>query len=341
MARPSTKFANVRSSKQRDELTEMWKSHHCHYTRVRAHAILLSGQGYEISRIVDIFGVDRDSVSSWIDRFNGGGAHSLEDDDHPGPPPMLDDEEQEVLKRLFKKYPNQSAKILAELERETGKKMSKWSLPNYAKRFGLSWKRFRRSLKQRRDEKAFRLAQEELAELIAEPELNVVYFDEAGFSLKGVVPYGWQPVGKRYEVPVTGAHGSSIQVLGFESQDGSTATYLHKGYVTTETVVEIFDDYCQTIKEPTVVVLDNASCHTSAAFLARLDQWAENGLFVYHIAPYSPELNSIERFWKKLKYNLLPVHAWERFQELLAALTTTLAEFGEVAYMPSIQSYTE
>jgi len=341
MARPSTKFADVKSDKQRRELTEMWKSHHCHYTRVRAHAILLSGQGYEISRIVDIFGVDRDSVSSWIDRFNQGGASSLEDDDHPGAPPMLDDAEQEVLKRLFKKYPNRSAKILKELENETGKKMSKWSLPNYAKRFGLSWKRLPRSLKQKRDEKAFRLAQQELAELIAEPELNVVYFDEAGFSLKGVVPYGWQPIGQRYNVPVTGAHGSSIQVLGFESERGSTATYLHKGYVTSETVIEVFDDYCQTLTETTVVVLDNASCHTSAAFQSRLDDWAENGLLVYHLPPYSPELNSIERFWKKLKYQLLPVHAWERFQELLSAVTKTLVNFGEVSFMPSLHSYAE
>src|SRR6056297_44126 len=100
-------------------------------------AICLRGQGYEISRISDIFGVDRDSVSSWIDRFNQGGADALEDADHPGPPPMLDEQEQEVLKRLFKKHPNRPAKILEELERETGKKMSKWTLPNYAKQAGV------------------------------------------------------------------------------------------------------------------------------------------------------------------------------------------------------------
>lgn len=341
MARPSTKFADVISEEQRKELTDMWKSHHCHYTRVRAHAVLLSGQGYEISQIVDIFGVDRDSVSSWIDRFNQSGANSLEDKDHPGAPPMLDEKEQEVLKQLFNKYPNRPSKILTELETQTGKKMSKWSLRNYASRFGLSWKRFRRSLKQKRDEKAFRLAQQELAELVADPELNVVYFDEAGFSLKGVVPYGWQPTGQRYDVPVTGAHGSNVQVLGLESQDGTTAAYLHKGYVTSETVIEVFDDYCETLTETTVVVLDNASCHTSGAFHARLDDWAEQGLLVYHLPPYSPELNPIERFWKKLKYQLLPAQAWERFQGLLATLTTTLVEFGEVTYMPSIHNYAE
>ena len=248
MARPSTKFADVKTETQRKELTDMWKTHHCHYTRVRAHAVLLSGNGYEITRIVDIFGVERDSVSSWIDRFNEGGVKALEDDEHPGAPRMLNDKEQELLKQLFKKHPTWPGKILIELEKETGKQMSKWSLRKYAKRFGLSWKRFRRSLREKRDEKAFRIAQQELAELIAEPGLDVVYFDESGFSLKGVVPYGWQPIGQRYEVPVTGAHGSNIQVLGFESQSGTTATYLHKDYVTSVTVIQMFDDYCQTTK---------------------------------------------------------------------------------------------
>ena len=41
-----------------------------------------------------------------------------------------------------------------------------------------------------RNENRFQLAQQELAELIADPDLTVVYFDEAGFSLKSVVPYG-------------------------------------------------------------------------------------------------------------------------------------------------------
>jgi len=341
MARPSTKFADVKTETQRKELTDMWKTHHCHYTRVRAHAVLLSGQGYTISQLVDIFGVERDSVSSWIDRFHEGGAKALEDDDHPGAPRMLDDKEQELLKQLFKKHPTRPGKILIELEKETGKQMSKWSLRKYAKRFRLSWKRFRRSLREKRDENAFRVAQQELAELIAEPGLDVVYFDESGFSLKGVVPYGWQPIGQRYEVPVTGAHGSNVQVLGFESQDGSTATYLHTGYVTSDTVVQVFDDYCQTIKGTTVVILDNASCHTSAAFQARLDAWAEQGLLVYHLPPYSPELNGIELFWKKIKYQLLPVHAWQRFHELLSTLTKTLSRFGDVSYMPSLQSYAE
>lgn len=341
MARPSTKFASISSDEQRQQLTEMWKTHHCHYTRVRAHAILLSGQQYEITSIVDIFGVDRDSVSSWIDRFVDGGVDALEDSEHPGAPPLLNEAEQQTLRRLFRKYSSRPAKVIKEFKKNTGKDLKRCTLREYAKRFRLSWKRYRKSLRQKRDEKAFQLAKEELAEFLAEPDLDVVYFDEAGFSLKGVVPYGWQPIGQRYEVPVTGAHGSNIQALGFRNQDGSTHMYLHKGYVNSEMVIAIFDDFCETLNGPTVIVLDNASVHTSGAFQARLEGWADKGLYIYHLPPYCPELNAIEGYWKKLKYQLLPPDAWERFTTLLANLTATLNEFGEVSYMPSLFSYTE
>ncbi len=341
MARPSTKFAKIISVEQEQQLIELWKSHHCHYTRVRAHAILLSNQQYDISSIVDIFGVERDSVSSWIDRFSEGGPDALEDSDHPGAPPILNDAEQQTLRRLLRKYPNRPGKVLKELKKNTGKEIKRPTLREYAKRFRLSWKRYRRSLRQKRDEIAFQLAKEELAEFLAEPDLNVVYFDEAGFSLKGVVPYGWQPIGERYETPVTGAHGSNLQTLGFQGQDGETHMYVHKGYVNSEMVISIFDDYCQTLEGPTVVVLDNASVHKSAAFQARLEDWAERGLYIYYLPPYSPELNAIERFWKKLKYQLLPAEAWARFSGLLETLTKTLNEFGEVSYMPSLFSYAE
>jgi transposase len=341
MARPSIKFASIKSSKQRQQLVDIWKTHSCHYTRMRAHAILLSDQGYEVSALVDIFGVDRDSISSWIDRFETGGPDAIQDSDRPGAPPALDKDEQEILRKLFALHPNRPAKVLTELKQKTGKEISTSTLRKYAHRLGLSWKRFRRSLRQKRDEKAFRVAQQELAEMLQEPSLNVVYFDESGFSLKGVVPYGWQPKGERLNVPVTGSHGSSVQVLGFESEDGKVESFLHKGNVDSETVIAVLDSYSETISQTTVVVVDNAPYHTSAAFQACLQRWAARGLLIYPIPPYSPELNRIERFWKTLKYQLMPVTAWERFTTLLQTLTTKLCEIGVVHWMPTLRHYAE
>lgn len=341
MARPSTIYARIKDNKQRESLIQLWKTHPNHYTRMRGHAIILSDSQYEIGELTEIFNVDRDTIRAWITRFESGGVDALLDDEKAGGPRMLDPNEEEILKDLLRQYPFRPGTVIARLKARTGKVISRDTLRAYAHRFNLSWKRFRRSLRKKRDELAFRLAQDELAELLNEPDLSVVYFDESGFSLKGVVPYGWLPIGERTDVPVTGAHGSNVQVLGFQRQDGNIETYLHKGYVTAETVIAVMDDYSERIDQTTVVVIDNASCHTSHAFCACLERWAERGLLVYNLPPYSPELNSIEHLWRKLKYQLMPADAWEKFKTLLETLTTKLCELGVVHYMPSLHSYAE
>lgn len=341
MARPSTVYASINDQNQRDALTQLWKTHPNHYTRMRGHAIILSDGQYDIGQLTEIFNVDRDTVRAWIARFERGGVDALLDEEKPGGPRKLNEDEEGILEDLLRQYPSRPGTVISRLKARTGKVIGRDTLRRYAQRFNLSWKRFRRSLRKKRDELAFRLAQSELAEMLSEPELNVVYFDESGFSLKGVIPYGWLPIGERTDVPVTGAHGSNVQVLGFEHQDGCTETYLHKGYVTAETVIAVMDDFSGRIDHATVVIIDNSPCHTSHKFTECLDRWAERGLFVYNLPPYSPELNSIERLWKKLKYQLMPADAWERFKTLLETLTTKLCELGVVHYLPSLHSYAE
>ena len=44
----------------------------------------------------------------------------------------------------------------------------------------------------------------------------------------------------------------------------------------------------------TVVVQDNASIHRSQLVQKRWDDWADQGLLIFFLPPYSPQLNSIE-----------------------------------------------
>ncbi len=41
---------------------------------------------------------------------------------------------------------------------------------------------------------------------------DLYYFDEAGFSLTPSVPYGWQPIGERVEIP---SAKSAAKRIGF------------------------------------------------------------------------------------------------------------------------------
>jgi transposase len=56
-------------------------------------------------------------------------------------------------------------------------------------------------------------------------------------------------------------------------------------------------------------------------------RWARQGLYLYYLAPYSPELNRIEILWKHAKY------FWRRFAavdgaDLLDEIQSVMRGFG-------------
>src|SRR2546425_2434400 len=89
-----TKFVNPLTSTQRDQLGEIMKSSAPQRKRMRAHAILLSERRYSIDQIVDIYQVDRDRVSQWLDLWGGEQFDGLDDEPPSGRAPKLDEQEQ-------------------------------------------------------------------------------------------------------------------------------------------------------------------------------------------------------------------------------------------------------
>jgi transposase len=337
MSRPASKFVRFLSEVDRQFLERTWREHPTYTVRCRAHAILLSNQGSPITELQRIFGISRPTASAWIDRWQEQGHDGLYDAPRPGGPPTLTEwEQQEVLKPLFKKFPRQPKRIIQVLKQKTGKLISRSTLRRLARKFGLRWKRFRRSLRKQRDEWLFRVAMEEIEEMRSLPDFTLAYFDESAFSLRGLVPYGWQPEGERTEIPI-GAERGNVQVFGIEEEDGALYGYLHKGRVYGSTVAEVLDDYSQRITERTVLILDNASVHTCNLVAEYMDTWNERGLLFYFLPPHSPELNAIERLWRKLKYQILPIDSWQDFGSLVDNLINAFDTFGEALLMPSLQ----
>ena len=77
-----------------------------------------------------------------------------------------------------------------------------------------------------------------------------------------------------------------------------------------------------------MLVLDNATVHTSAAFRGAEARWLRMGLEVKHLPSYSPELNLIERLWQEIKYRWLPLSAYESRKALAQALDDVLIGIG-------------
>jgi hypothetical protein len=60
---------------------------------------------------------------------------------------------------------------------------------------------------------------------------------------------------------------------------------------------------------PRVVVLDNAGIHTSKQVKAERKTLSREGIFLYYLPAYSPELNEIEPVFKQVKHHDIPIRS--------------------------------
>jgi len=233
--------------------------------RMRAHCILLSNKKYTIEEITNIHGLHRDTVSSLIDSWNKFGFEGLYDQPRSGRPSKLTEDEKEIAIDLLREDPKSIKKVLDRLIVKTGKKISADTLKRTARDAGLSWKRVRKSLKSKQDKKEFEKAKKEIEDLEEEQkkgEIDLYYFDESGFDLTPSIPYAWQPIGTNLEIP--SSRSPRINVLGFlDTVNNNFESFIFNGSVNSEVVVACFDKFSESLTKKTVVIIDNASTHTS------------------------------------------------------------------------------
>jgi len=82
------------------------------------------------------------------------------------------------------------------------------------------------------------------------------------------------------------------------------------------------------LTKKTVVIIDNASTHTSKCFTEKIVVWEEKGLVIKRLPAYSPELNLIEILWRFIKYHWLPFRAYFSHKNLRKELEKILSTVG-------------
>jgi transposase len=297
--------------------------------RTRAHSLLLSAQGTTIKEIAKTYQVDRDTVSTWLKKWEHHGTQSLHDQPRSGRPPKLTPDEQAIAHQYIKEEPRSLKSVVERLAHHTEKRLSISSLKRLAKKGRLRWKRVRKSLKRLRDPDAFARCQRELEALQTQEDrgkIDLYYFDESGFALDPTIPYAWQEPASVIELPAM-KYGR-INVLGFMNRHNNLQAFMFEESIHTGVVMACFDAFCHTITRKTVVVVDNASIHTSEEFEDRIPSWKKQGLVIKYLSPYSPELNLIEILWRRIKYTWLPFSAYECLNALSEALEAILSHVG-------------
>lgn len=155
----------------------------------------------------------------------------------------------------------------------------------------------------------------------------MLFFDESGFSPNPPLQSGWSPIGQTRSVEPL-SHGERVNVLGALRHDGKLVWKTQQRPTVREDVIGFFDELAaQAHAVPRIVVLDNASFHKGKPMEKRRRKWMAQGLFLYYLPPYSPELNRIEILWKQAKY------FWRRYislkgQELVDEIESLMKGFG-------------
>ncbi len=94
----SMKYVRALEAEAVRELEHLHREGGSHRERVRAHAVLLSSQGFSLESLASIFFVDRDTVSRWLGRLAEGGVAALEDAPRPGRPSKLPPQARAMLR---------------------------------------------------------------------------------------------------------------------------------------------------------------------------------------------------------------------------------------------------
>lgn len=323
-------FVNPLSPNEISNLEELHKNHKNHAPRARSHAVLLNANGFTVSKIVEIIGVCRQTVATWLHEWENNGICGLIDLPRPGRPRILNNVQEIETIEHVQQSPRSLKNVLAGLSKKFKINISRSTLKRICKRAGLSWKRMRKSLKSKRDPALFEECQKKLEELIEQDKQGVIdlcYFDEAGFTLEPCVPYAWQP--KNETIGIPSSKSKRLNVLGFVDRKCSFTSFVFEGNVNSSVVVACIDKFSEDLHKPTTLVIDNASMHTSNEFLENTERWQKRGLTIMPISPYSPELNIIETVWRKIKYEWIPFSAYENFTNLKESLFNILANIGE------------
>lgn len=149
------KFVSL-EPEHRSEIDAMMQSKDCtQRTFKRLQSVKLNAKGYSIPQISDLLDVHYNSVYTWITRYEKEGIAGLKDQPISGRPPILTAADQQQVEQFIRETPQQPKVVLAKVESELGKSISRDTLRRTLKSLDHTYRRVKKSLRSKRDDQKF------------------------------------------------------------------------------------------------------------------------------------------------------------------------------------------
>lgn len=298
--------------------------------RRRAHCILLSFEGFTITQLMTIFQVSRKTIHNWFVAWEETGLVGLYNRPGRGRKPSFTPEQQAQIRKWVKENPRNLNWVLNKIKETWNITTSKDTIKRILKSLSMTWHRVRRTVFGQPDPDEYQEKKEQLEvlkEQAAAKEIDLRYCDESGFSLTSNVPYAWQD--KDDPLEVKSQRSQRLNVLGFMNLSGKLDSYIFFGSITAAVVIACIDAFCESCTQTTIIVMDQASIHTSGEFQDKRLEWAGRGVYIFWLPSYSPQLNLIEILWRFMKYEWIELSAYESWEKLVDYVEKVLMGFGE------------
>jgi transposase len=270
--------------------------------------ILLSDAGWSPPRIAIHLGVCGQTVRDLLRAFLARGLDAL----YPfrsGPAPNLANRDRvaEELRRLLVEDRTWTSRQLAHALAEQGIVLGPREVRRHLKRIHAGYHRTAWTLKHKQDpvkaERAGRIL-DNLKAKAAAGDLTLYYLDECGFAPTLPVGYSWSLPKQRKLVRYEAPQRRRVNAMAAYRPYGRTPRL---EVFTAERTWDSYDllGFLKALpwsSRPRVVVLDNASLHTSAVMRRARQVLSASGIYLYYLPTYSPELNLIEPVFRQVKH---------------------------------------
>jgi transposase len=162
-------------------------------------------------------------------------------------------------------------------------------------------------------------------------EICLKYLDESGFSLWAESVYTWAKIGRQKKIEQGKKKGKRLNICGLLELGKSFEYGLALKSFKSESYIKLMnwqadqaEQRLKTTGKITVVVQDQGSIHISKLTKSYHDKWQNQGLYIFLLPSYSPELNRIENEWQRIKEDELAGKMFEHEYELAMAVVKAI-----------------
>ena len=296
-------------------------------TELRKRAVMSVQKGESPEVVARVLQVSRQAMYGWLARYRDGGWDNLDARKRGGRPPKLDASAMKwVYDTVTMKNPLQlkfpfalwTSKMIGQaISKYLGITLSKASVCRLLNQLGLTPQRPLWRAYQQNPESVEKWLSEEyprIKELAKAMKARIYFGDEAGIRSDHHAGTTWGVKGKTPVVTSTGSR-FGLNMISAVAAKGEFRFMVVNGRVNAPEFLEFIKRLVHNADRPVFLIVDGHPVHRAKTIKAFAEE-NKDRFRLFHLPPYSPELNPDERVWNDLKNNAIGRKSIESKEQL-------------------------